>query len=128
MNHLTRIQVFMNSFQDVLDQFSSIREKLNAPALGNQPDAAQLSLAGRVLLIIRQMGHPVWPKAVAVEYESRNWPAPRSGTIYDAVNGAMSYLLHRRKLLGRNEEGYFIAPATLSEQVGGEKAGEATRA
>jgi len=129
MKHLERIQAFMNNVQEIMDQFNIIREGLNAAPVAGQMDPIHLSLADRVILIVRQFGHPVWPKAVAAEYENRGWPAPRGGTVYDAVNGAMSYLLHRRKLLGRNEEGYFVLPTTLSaQQTRGEKAGEATRA
>lgn len=132
--HISRIQVFMTNFQDVMEQFSSMKEKLTAqliePHWSTVPgqDPAKLTLAERVLLIIRQLNRPVWPKVVAMDYETRNWPKPRSGTVYDAVNGAMSYLLHRRNLLTRNNEGYFLAPETLSDRKGGEKTGEGTRA
>ena len=118
----------MKNFQDVMDQFGALRERLSEPGVPNHLNPAHLSFAARVLLIMRQLDRPVWPKLVTVEYESRNWPPPRGGTTYDAVNAAMSYLLHRKKLLGKGEEGYFIAPTTLSEQIGGEKAGGAARA
>lgn len=133
IGHLKRVQEFMDTFQEVIDQFSSIQEKLNASmpegsALGIRPEPSQMSLADRVLLIVRFMGHPVWPKAVAQEYQNRDWPAPRSGSVYDAVNGALSYLFHRKHLLGRNEDGYFVLPATLSKDDNGEKAGTGTQA
>jgi hypothetical protein len=133
IEHLTRIQEYMDNFQEVMNQFSAIQERLNIslPETGSargQRDPSQMSLADRVFLLVSLMGHPVWPKEVAIEYENRKWPPPRSGTVYDAVNGAMSYLFHRKHLLGRDDNGYFVTTSTLSKDNDGEKAGEGARA
>jgi hypothetical protein len=130
MEQLSRVQVFLDSFRDVLGRYSAPTEERE----GSQAERISarnpevLTLAERVLVLMKELNRPVWPKAVAAEYERRRWPAPRSGTVYDAVNGAMSYLLHRRHVLARNEQGYFLPSQILPEQAGGKKAGKGARA
>jgi hypothetical protein len=129
MEHFSRVQVFLESFQDVLGRLSAPREDhlvARTDLSGRNPEAR--TMADRVLILMREIGRPVQPKAVATEYERRRWPMPRAGTVYGAVNSAMNYLLHRRAVLQRNEQGYFLPDQILSDSVSGKKAGRATRA
>lgn len=129
MEHFSRVQVFMESFQDVLERLGTPREdRMAARNERGGRGAEGRTMADRVLVIMREIGRPTWPRAVAAEYERRRWPMPRAGTIYGAVNSAMNYLLHRREVLERNEQGYFLPAQILSDSVSGKKAGRATRA
>lgn len=129
LEQLARVQVFMDSFQDVLGRLGATEGRMIAGTVSSARSSPETqTLAERVLTLMREMDRPVWPRAVAEEYERRRWPAPRAGTVYGAVNSAMNYLLHRRKVLERNTQGYFLPAQILSGSVSRKKAGRATQA
>ena len=127
-DQLSRIQVFLETFQDVLGRLNAPTQGRASPGPTTAPGPEGRTIADRVIFLMREIGRPVWPRAVTAEYERRHWPVPRASSVYGAVNSAMNYLLHRRGLLHRNEHGYFLPDQILSESISGKKAEENTRA
>jgi hypothetical protein len=71
-----------------------------------------------VLIIMKDLGKPVLPKEVAIQYLMRNWPLPKNGTIYNLISGTVSYLYKRKGVLVKGETGYTLKPhKDLSELI-----------
>jgi hypothetical protein len=71
-----------------------------------------------VLIIMKEIGKPVLPKQVALQYLMRNWPLPKKGTIYNLISGTVAYLYKRKGVLVKGQTGYTLKPhKNLSELV-----------
>ncbi len=76
-----------------------------------KPEPAPDSLTDRVLKIIKDAGVPLRIREAVAEYESRQWPDPGKGTIYNAVAGTIAYLYHKKRVITKNKDGgYYLRP------------------
>lgn len=71
---------------------------------------APSSVKERVLVIMRDIGKPVLPKEIALQYLLHKWPLPKKGTIYNLISGTVAYLYNRKGVLVKGETGYTLKP------------------
>jgi hypothetical protein len=80
--------------------------------------ASPATIHERVLVIMKEIGKPVLPKEIAIQYTLRKWQFPKHGTIYNLISGTVAYLYKRKGVLVKGETGYTLKPhKDLSELV-----------
>lgn len=71
---------------------------------------AQLPFTDRVLMIMRDVGKPMFQKSLVAEYTRRAWPVS-DVALPKAINGAISYLSKRKGVIVKTDNGYVISSA-----------------
>ena len=89
-----------------------------APPPAADPLPIPKTVVERVLCLFREAPKELRTKAVVSLYEAKGWPLPEKGTLYNAISGTIAYIFSRKKILDRNENGYFLKDKKLSTSRG----------
>lgn len=109
----------IEEFFERIFQGDSAKQSTPPKAGVNGTASMPSAFVDRIAAILGDQTKPMRPKAATKEYARRGWPLPGKGgadALYNNVIGALLYLRKHKKIVERNDDGYFLKGSRAAQE------------